>query len=154
MKELLILLWISFTISSLSFAQEWGTVFPTDQEVAKLDATHSNQKIIVENHYYPKPGKHDEVRALRIEASRLLIKFGFTAGQVLVTRQTMDRDSGKQDEIAAVVWRAEYKSLAALKAEVNSFTAEQEKQMKKEILSKMKLLINRFKRTSHYVVYE
>jgi hypothetical protein len=148
------LILLSLTFSSQSFAQEWGTVFPTDKEMAKMDVTYADQKIIVQNHYYPKPEKFDEVLELRIEASKLLKKFGFKAGQILVTRQTMDRASGKQGEVAAIVWQAEYKNLSALKTEINSFSAEQNKQFQKEVLSKMKLLINRFKRTSSYVVFE
>jgi hypothetical protein len=64
--------------------------------MAKMDVSYADQKIIVQNHYYPKPEKFHEVLELRIEASKLLKKFGLTAGQVLVTRQTMDRASGKQ----------------------------------------------------------
>lgn len=154
MKRLSLLILLSLIFSSQSFSQEWGTVFPTDNEMAKMDTTYADQKIIVQNHYYPKPEKFAEVLELRIEASKLLKKFGFTAGQILVTRQTMDRASGKQGEIAAIVWQVEYKNLSALKTEINSFTAEQNKQFQKEILSKMKLLIDRFKRTSSYVVFE
>lgn len=154
MKKLIVLIWLCLTFSSRSSAQEWGTVFPTDKEVAKMDVTYANQKIIVQNYYYPKPGKLDEVRVLRVEASKLLKKFGLTAGQVLVSRQTMDRASGKQEEVATIIWHAEYQNLSALKKEMNSFTVEQDSQMQTEILNKMKLLVNRFKRTSSYVVFE
>jgi hypothetical protein len=136
------------------FAQEWGTVFPNEKEVAQIDRAYASQKILVQNHYYPKPGKFNEVLALRIAASKLLKEFGMTAGRVIVSRQTMDRANGKQEEIAAIVWNAEYESLEALKKEINAYTAKQETRYQREILSKMKLLIDRFKRTSSYVMFE
>jgi hypothetical protein len=65
----------------------------------------------------------------------------------------LDRANGKQEEVAAVTWHSEYESVGALKKELSSFTAEQESRQKK-ILNKMSLLINRFRRTSSYVVLE
>lgn len=92
--------------------------------------------------------------ALRIEASKLLKVLGYTAGRVMVKRQTMDRAKEKQEEVASVTWVAEYESLGALKKELNSFTPEANNRFKKEILNKMKLVVERFKRTSSYVVFE
>jgi hypothetical protein len=40
------------------------------------------KKIVVQNFYYPKPGKFDEVLALRVVASKLFKEFGFSAGMV------------------------------------------------------------------------
>lgn len=154
MKKMTTLILLLSIFSFQSFAQKWGTVFPTEKEIAEIDRTYVGQKIIVQNHYYPKPGKFDEVLALRIAASKLLKEFGFVAGRVIVTRQTMDRANGKQEEIASVVWHAEYESLRVLKTELNSYTAKQESRFQKEILIKMTLLIDRFKRTSSYVVFE
>ncbi len=111
-----------------------------------MDRTYTGQKIIVQNQYFPKTGKFDEVLALRIAASKLLKEFGMTAGRVLITRQTMDRAKGKQKEVAAVVWHSEYRNLEALKTELNSYTAEQESRFQKEILDKMRLLVDRFKK--------
>jgi hypothetical protein len=153
MKITTVLILLCSMFSFQSFAQEWGTVFPTDKEIAAIDKTYSGKKIIVQNHYYPKAGKFDEVLALRIAASKLRKEFGFSAGRVIVTRQTLDRANGKQEEVAAVTWHSEYESLGALKKELSSFTAEQESRQKK-ILNKMSLLINRFRRTSSYVVLE
>jgi hypothetical protein len=120
------------TFSYKSFAQEWGTVFPTDIEIAEMDKTYSGKKILVQNHYYPKPGKFDEVLALRIAASKLLREFSLSACRVMVTRQTMDRANGKQDEIAAVTFQSEYESLEALEKELKSFTSEQKSRFPKE----------------------
>ncbi len=133
-------------------AQEWGTVFPTDKAIVEMDKAYSGQRIVVENHYYPKPGKFDEVLALRIEASELRRKLGFTPGRILVNRQTMDRANDKQEEVAAIIWHSEFENLETLKKELNSYTREQEK-LQKKIQDKMGLLINRFKRTSSYVVF-
>jgi hypothetical protein len=153
MKRLTLLILISSLFSLQSTAQEWGTVFPTEKEVAEMDKTHFGRKIVVQNHYYPKPGRFNEVVELRIAATKLLKEFGFSAGQVMVTRQTLDRAKGKKEEIAAVTFQSEYDSLEALKKELNSFTPEQKLRFQKEILNKMKLLIDRFKRTSSYVVW-
>jgi hypothetical protein len=154
MKKITVLIFLLSIFSFQAFAQEWGTVFPTTKEISELDKTYSAKKILVQNHYYPKPGKLDEVLALRIAASKLLKEFGLSPGRVMVTRQTMDRANGKQDEIAAVTFQSEYESLEALKKELNSFTADQQSRFQKEILDKMKLLIDRFKRASSYVVFE
>ena len=139
-------LMLSLSIS----AQEWGTVFPTEKEMAELDKN-SSSRIIVQNSYYPKSGKFDDVLALRIAASKLLKEFGFSSGKVLVHRQTIDSLKGKE-EVASVVWLCEYESLESLKKEMNSWNPAQENRFQKEILNKMKLLIDRFKRTSSYVV--
>lgn len=144
----------SLVFSLQTLAQEWGTVFPTEKEVVELDRAYSGKKIIVQNHYYPKVGKFDEVLALRIAASKLLKEFGLSAGRVLVNRQTMDKARGKQQEVASVTWVAEYESLEALKNELNSFTPDKASRFKKEILNKMKLLVERAKRTSNYIVFE
>lgn len=122
MKNITVCVLLCSMFSFQSFAHEWGTVFPTEKEMAEMDKTYSGQKIIVENHYYPKPGKFNEVLALRIAASKLLKEFGLAAGRVFVTRQTMDRAKGKQQEVAAVVWHCEYESMGALKSELSSFT--------------------------------
>ena len=151
MKHILILICLIFSYSSL--AQEWGTVFPSEKEIAEMDKNMSAKKIIVQNFYYPKPGKFDEVLALRIEASKLLKEFGFSSGMVFVNRQTMDRQKGKEAEVASIIWHGEYESLESLKKEMNSWNPAQENRFQKEILSKMKLLIDRFKRTSNYIVF-
>lgn len=101
----------------------------------------ADQKILVQNHYYPKPGKFDEVLALRIAASKLLKEFGMTSGRVVVTGKT-------------VVWQGEYLNSSALEKELKAFTPEQQSRFKKQILDRMKLLIDRHERTSSYIVYE
>lgn len=154
MIKLITIFFICLVFSVQAFAQKWGTAFPTDAEIAEMDSNYSGQKIMVENHYFPKPGKFNEVLALRIAASKLLKEFGLSAGKVTVTRQTLDTANGNQEDVAAIVWHCEYKNLAALKKELSSFTGEQEKRFQKEILQKMKLLTVRHKRTSSYVVFE
>ncbi len=151
MKYILILQCLMLSLPS--FAQEWGTVFPTEKEMAEMDKKMSGRKIIVQNSYYPKSGKFDEVLALRIAASELLKEFGFSPGRILVQRQMLDRFKEKEQEIASILWLSEYESLESLKKEMNSWSPVQENRFQKEILSKMKLVIDRFKRTSSYVVY-
>lgn len=109
-------------------------------------AAFAQDKILVENHYFPKSGKFEEVLSLRIAASKLLKEFGLSPGQVSVTRQTEDR------EIAGIVWQCEYESLNALNAELKTFTPEKERRFKTEILDKMKLLVNKHKRIQRMVV--
>lgn len=147
MKKIMFVILLCSLFSLIAFAQE-------DKEIVKIDKAYASKKIIVRNYYYPKPGKFDEVLALRIAASQLLKEFGLSAGRVLVTRQTMNKANGKQEEIAAVTYLSEYENLAALEKELSSFTVEQNNRFQKEILNKMKPLIDRFKRTSSYVVYE
>ena len=107
----------------------------------------------MQNFYYPKPGKFDEVLALRVAASKLLKEFGSSPLKVLVNRQTIDRSKGKEAEVASIIWQVEYDSLETLKGEINSWTPAQENRFQKEILSKMKTLLDRFKRTSNYIVF-
>lgn len=133
-------------------AQGLDTVFPTDKEVAEMDRKFSDHKIVVENNYYPKPGKFEEVLTLRIAASKLLKEFGLSPGKITVARQTKDSAKGKQAEVAAIVWSCEYKNLVALEKEISSLTLEQESRFQKEILQKMKTHTTRHKRTSSYVV--
>lgn len=106
----------------------------------------AQDKILVENHYYPKPGKFEEVLALRIEASKLLKEFGLSAGQINISRQTEDK------EIAAIVWQCEYASMSALNAELKALTPEKERRFQTQILDKMKLLTHKHKRISRSVV--
>jgi len=153
LKKLTVLFLFSSLFSIQALAKEWGTVFPTDKEIAEMDKTYSGKKIIVENHYYPRPGKFDEVLALRIAASKLQKEFGFPAGRIMVNRQTRDMANGKKEEVAEVIWLTEYESLGSLDKELKSYTAEQESRQK-EIISKMSLLVDRFKRTTSYVVVE
>jgi hypothetical protein len=151
MQYILILLCLTFSLTST--AQVWGTVFPTEKEVLAMDNKMLDKRIVVQNFYYPKPGKFDEALALRIEASTLLEEFGFATGKVLVNRQTMDRSKGKEAEVASILWQVEYESLESLKKEMNSWTPIQVNRFQKEILSKMNSLVDRFKRTSNYVAF-
>lgn len=65
----------------------------------------------------------------------------------------MDRSKGKEAEIASIVWQVEYDSLESLKKELQAWTPLQENKFKKEILSKMRMIVDRFKRTSSYIVF-
>ena len=101
----------------------------------------AQEKIMVQNLYYPKPGKIDEVLALRIAASKLLKEFGMTSGRVMVSKET-------------VVWQGEYLNISALEKELKTFTPEQQERFKKEILERMKLLVDRHERTTSTIVFE
>ncbi len=123
-----------FTLSCFSSAHSWDS-----KEVNPA------RKVIVQNYYYPKPGKLEEVVALRIDASKLLKEFGLSSGKVMVIEQ-------KTKE--AVIWESEYVSMQSLEKELNSLTAQQKAKFQTMILDKMKLLTTRFKRTQSFVVYE
>lgn len=108
-------------------------------------STYPARKVVVRNYYYPKPGKLEEVIALRIDASKLLKEFGLSSGRVMVAEQNEDE---------AVVWESEYQSIQSLNSELDSFTAHQKAKFKTMILDKMKLITTKFKRTQSVVVYE
>ena len=78
-------------------AKKWKTVFPTEQEIIKMDKSYIDKKVVVQNFYYPKHGKYSQVLSIRIAASKLLKEFGLQPGQVMITRMTTDTAKGKQD---------------------------------------------------------
>ena len=146
-----------FLITVLSYqahAKKWKTIFPTEQEIEKMDKSYVNNKITVQNYYYPKMGKFNEVLSLRVKASKVLKEFGLKSGQVMVARMTTDTAKGTKGEIAPIIWRVEYQSLKALKAELKTFTPKKSLRFKKEILDKVRPLLKRFKRTSNYIISE
>ena len=102
-------------------ARKWKTLFPTKKEVSKLDKKYPDKKIIIQNYYYPKEGKFDEVLTLRIKASNLLKKFGLKAGKIIINRQTSDTEEGHL-MTAPLIWQAEYSSLNSLEKDLNLFT--------------------------------
>lgn len=129
-RALWIFLFIMF--SSHSFGQK-----------TEMDKKYHGRKIIVQNFYYPKSGKLNEVLALRIAASERLKELGLTVGRVFITR-----------EIQSVVWQAEYQNLAAFEIELRKLSVKDKSKFDKDFREKMKLLINKFERTSSYVMTE
>jgi len=68
--------------------------------------------IVVQNIYYPKPGKEDEVYQWRLHASDVRAQLGLPYGRVL------KKLSG--DATYFVVWECDYSSLAAREADVKA----------------------------------
>jgi hypothetical protein len=66
--------------------------------------------IVVQNYYYPKPGKQEEVYQWRLHASEVRAKLGLPKGRVL------KKITG--DVLYAVAWECEYPSLEARESDV------------------------------------
>jgi ketosteroid isomerase-like protein len=93
------------------------------------------QPIVVHNHYYPKPGKGDEVFEWRLHASEVRAKLGLPAGRVL------KKVSGEGSD--DVIWECEYPSMAAREADVQALDQADEF---KEVQTHMTSLIDKFHR--------
>jgi hypothetical protein len=73
--------------------------------------------IVVQNYYYARSGKADEVYAWRIHASDVRVRLGLPRGRIL--RRVPDaRSIGSASAMADVIWECDYPSLAARAAEV------------------------------------
>ena len=73
--------------------------------------------IVVQNYYYARSGKADEVYAWRIHASDVRVKLGLPRGRIL-RRVPAARSVGSASAMADVIWECDYPSLAARTAEV------------------------------------
>jgi ketosteroid isomerase-like protein len=109
------------------------------QSIFLLAATSSfsqdPQPIVVHNHYYPKPGKGDEVFEWRLHASEVRAKLELPVGRVL------KKVSGEGPDY--VIWECEYPSMAAREADVMALDQSNEF---KEVQAHMNSLIDKFDR--------
>lgn len=97
--------------------------------------------IIVQNYYYAKPGKAEEVYSWRIHASDVREKLGLRRGRVL----RRIGDSTKQPD---VIWECEYPNGAIREAELKVLENNGEFN---EVVKHMETLIAHFDRTSWQV---
>jgi hypothetical protein len=93
--------------------------------------------ILVQNHYYPKPGMQAEVLALRLHASEVRKNLNLVVGRVL---ERINPEDGKP----YVIWEAEYPSLEAREADTSALDKSEEF---KEIQQAMGKLIDKFERS-------
>ena len=98
--------------------------------------TQENQPIIVQNYYWAKEGKIDEVYTHRLYASQVRDSLGLAVGRVL-------KRIGTHGELSHVIWECEYPSEAARKEDVRKLTASGAFE---KVTEKMGTLIEKFER--------
>ena len=103
--------------------------------VVAMSAYSQTKMIVVQNQYYPKPGKEDEVYQCRLHGSEVRAKLGLAKGKVL----TQTNDDGQ----TVVIWECEYQSLDDRKKDVASLEKSEEF---KKIQEHMSTLVERFER--------
>jgi len=91
--------------------------------------------IVVQNQYFPKPGKEKEVYKLRLHASEILVKLGLPKGRVLKRTNLSDR--------LYVMWECDYSSIEESKKGMKIVSGSAGF---KRLESKMGTLVNGFKR--------
>ncbi|VAV85766.1 hypothetical protein MNBD_BACTEROID02-704 [hydrothermal vent metagenome] len=95
-----------------------------------------NQPIIVQNYYWAKEGKIEEVYTHRLYASQVRDSLGLAVGRVL-------KRIGTHGELSHVIWECEYPSEAARKEDVRKLTASGAFE---KVIEKMGTLIEKFSR--------
>jgi len=100
-----------------------------------------NQSIIVQNYYWAKEGKIDEVYAQRLYASQVRDSLGLAVGRVL-------KRIGPNGELSHVIWECEYSSEAARKEDVRKLT---ESGAFEKVTKKMGTLIDKFARGVYFL---
>jgi hypothetical protein len=100
-----------------------------------------DQSIIVQNYYWAKEGKIDEVYAHRLYASQVRGSLGLAVGRVL-------KRIGTNGELSHVVWECEYVSEAARKEDVRKLT---ESGAFEKVTKKMGTLIDKFARGVYFL---
>ncbi|MBD2705853.1 hypothetical protein IC229_34970 [Spirosoma sp. BT702] len=91
--------------------------------------------ILVQNHYYPKPGKEDEVYKWRLHASEVRSKLGLPKGRVL---KKLNGTGGP-----FVIWECEYPSPEARQKDVAVLDQSEEF---KQVQAHMTTLLDKFER--------
>ncbi len=94
------------------------------------------QAIVVQNYYWAKEGKIDEVYAHRLYASEVRDSLGLAVGRVL-------KRIGTNGELSHVIWECEYPSEAARKEDVRKLD---ESGAFEKVTKKMGMLIDKFAR--------
>jgi hypothetical protein len=97
--------------------------------------------IIVQNYYYAKPGKAEEVYSWRIHASDVRQQFGLRRGRVL-------RRVSNSPQQPDVIWECEYPDAASREAEAKMLDKNPEFN---EVMKHMNTLIDRFDRATYQV---
>jgi len=93
--------------------------------------------ILVQNWYFPNPGKEKKVYELRLKASQIIANLGVPKGRVLKRINLSDRPY--------VMWECDYPSAEAQEKAVNIIKQSPEF---KKVTDKMRTLVNHFERVS------
>lgn len=97
--------------------------------------------ILVQNHYWAKEGKINDVFAHRLYASKVRKKLGLAVGRVLLQKSS-------NNALAHVIWECEYINEAARKEDVRLLT---ESGAFDPVTKKMGLLISHFERATFQI---
>ena len=103
---------------------------------SKTAETQEDKSIIVQNYYWAKEGKVDEVYAHRLYASQVRDSLGLAVGRVLKRIETYG-------ELSHVIWECEYSSEEARNEDVRKLT---ESGAFEKVTEKMGTLIDKFTR--------
>jgi len=101
--------------------------------------------VIVQNYYYAKPGKADEVYRWRLHASDVREKLGFARGRVLRRRESVDQTQ-ESSNLPDVIWECEYANIDERERESTQVSATPEFQA---VQQHMSTLIQRFDRATY-----
>ena len=104
--------------------------------VAYVGHAQSAKSIVVQNHYYPKPGRESEVYEWRLHASDVRAKLGLPKGRVL---RKINGTGGPY-----VIWECEYVSVDAREKDIALIDQSEEF---KKVQEHMGTLIDKFERS-------
>ena len=106
-----------------------------------FNADHDDHAIVVQNYYWAKEGKIDEVYAHRLYASSVRDSLGLAVGRVL-------KRIGSEGELSHVIWECEYENMEAREADLRKLT---ESGAFDPVNKKMGTLIEKFSRGVYYI---
>ena len=108
-----------------------------DSDVKLIDQ--DSDRILIQNHYWAKEGKIQEVYEHRLYASSVRKKLGFAEGRVLLRKSN-------NSSLAHVIWECEFESEEARQKDIRLLTETGEFE---EIMDKMGTLIDKFERATY-----
>lgn len=94
---------------------------PADPPAA-APAKATGHPIVVQNYYYARPGKAEEVYRWRLHASQVRARLGLPVGRVLL-RQPPTGAAETDGDLPDVVWECEYADASAREADLARLTA-------------------------------
>jgi hypothetical protein len=95
----------------------------------------TGKPVVVQNFYYPEPGKEAEVYKLRLQASEVRAKLGLPKGRVL---KKVDGLGGPY-----IIWECDYPTPAAREKDVQELSKSEEFQ---KVQDQMSTLLQKFER--------
>jgi hypothetical protein len=108
---------------------------------SSVNSKHEDHRIVVQNYYWAKEDKIDEVYAHRLYASEVRESLGLAVGRVL-------KRIGKEGELSHVIWECEYASQEARDEDIRKLTESGEFE---PVMKKMGTLIDKFERGVYYL---